>query len=101
MTAPKGPPAPLTTFSVASRMASCMKSFSLCIFVPHRRFRLHSPGGCPNFRRITQAFVSSRVVPPEGVRPAVVIVDEGLIQDVREPGAVPRTALLRQFGDQV
>ncbi len=50
---------------------------------------------------MTQAFVSSRVVTPEGVRPAAVIVDEGRIQDVREPGAVPRTALLHQFGDRV
>ncbi len=50
---------------------------------------------------MTQAFLSSRVVTPEGVRPAAVIVDEGRIQDVREPGAVPRTAQLHQFGDRV
>jgi allantoinase len=50
---------------------------------------------------MTQAFISSRVVTPEGVRPAAVIVDEGRIQDVREPGAVPETAQLRQFGDRV
>ncbi len=50
---------------------------------------------------MTQAFVSSRVVTPQGVRPAAVIVDEGRIQDVREPGDVPRKALLHQFGDQV
>jgi allantoinase len=50
---------------------------------------------------MTQAFLSSRVVTPEGVRPAAVIVDQGRIQDVREPGAVPRTAQLHQLGDRV
>jgi allantoinase len=54
---------------------------------------------------MTQAFVSSRVVTPDGVRPAAVIVDEGRIQDVRDhlrdPGAVPRNAHLHQFGDRV
>jgi allantoinase len=52
-------------------------------------------------RSMTQAFVSSRVVTPEGVRPAAVIVDQGRIQDVRDPGAVPRTTELHQFGDRV
>src|SRR6202789_4427782 len=100
-TAPKGPPSPLRTFSVASRMARCMKSFSLCMFVPRRRFSLHSPQGCPNIRSMTQAFVSSRVVTPEGVRPAAVIVEEGRIEAVREPGDVRPAALLHSFGDLV
>jgi allantoinase len=50
---------------------------------------------------MTQAFLSSRVVTPEGVRPAAVIVDQGRIQDVREPGTIPGTAQLHQFGDRV
>ena len=50
---------------------------------------------------MTQAFVSSRVVTPEGVRPAAVIVEQGRIQAVREPGDVPRVALLHSFGDLV
>ena len=50
---------------------------------------------------MTQAFLSSRVVTPEGVRPAAVIVDDGRIQDVRDPAAVPRAARLHQFGDRV
>jgi allantoinase len=50
---------------------------------------------------MTQAFVSSRVVTPEGVRPAAVIVEQGQIQAVREPGDVPHAALLRSFGDLV
>jgi allantoinase len=48
---------------------------------------------------MTQAFVSSRVVTPEGVRPAAVIVEQGRIQAVREAGDVPRDALLHSFGD--
>jgi allantoinase len=50
---------------------------------------------------MTQAFVSSRVVTPEGVRPAAVIVEQGRIQAVREPGDVPHAALLHSFGDLV
>jgi len=50
---------------------------------------------------MTQAFVSSRVVTPEGVRPAAVIVEEGRIEAVREPGDVPRAVALRSFGDLV
>ena len=50
---------------------------------------------------MTQAFVSSRVVTPEGVRPAAVIVEEGRIEAVREPGDVPHAALLHAFGDLV
>jgi allantoinase len=50
---------------------------------------------------MTQAFVSSRVVTPEGVRPAAVIVEQGRIQAVREPGDVPQEALLHSFGDRV
>jgi allantoinase len=48
---------------------------------------------------MTQAFVSNRVVTPEGVRPAAVIVEQGRIQAVREPGDVPHAALLHPFGD--
>ena len=50
---------------------------------------------------MTQAFVSSRVVTPEGVRAAAVIVEHGRIQAVREPGDVPDGALLHSFGDLV
>jgi allantoinase len=50
---------------------------------------------------MTQAFVSSRVVTPEGVRPAAVIVEQGRIVSVREPADVPADALLHQFGELV
>jgi allantoinase len=50
---------------------------------------------------MTQAFVSSRVVTPEGVRPAAVMVEQGRIQSVRAPADVPRAAELHQFGDLV
>jgi allantoinase len=50
---------------------------------------------------MTQAFVSSRVVTPEGVRPAAVIVERGRIHAVREPEDVPSAALLHSFGDLV
>jgi allantoinase len=50
---------------------------------------------------MTQAFVSSRVVTPEGMRPAAVIVEHGRIQSVSAPGDVPRNAQLHPFGDLV
>jgi allantoinase len=50
---------------------------------------------------MTQAFVSSRVVTPEGVRPAAVIVEQGRIQSVREPRDVPRAAVVHPFEDHV
>lgn len=48
---------------------------------------------------MTQAFVSNRVVTPEGVRPAAVIEEHGRIQSVRDPGDVPHDALLHSFGE--
>jgi allantoinase len=50
---------------------------------------------------MTQAFVSSRVVTPEGVRPAAVIVEQGRIQAVCAPGDTPRTSQLHDFGDLI
>jgi allantoinase len=50
---------------------------------------------------MTQAFVSSRVVTPEGVRPAAVIVDKGRIEQVCDPAAVPHSARLHEWGDLV
>jgi allantoinase len=50
---------------------------------------------------MTQAFLSSRVVTPEGVRPAAVIVEEGRIQSVRSIADTPRAAQLHRFGDLV
>jgi allantoinase len=50
---------------------------------------------------MAQAFVSSRVVTPEGVRPAAVIVEQGRIQAVREVEDLPRQALVHQFSDLV
>jgi allantoinase len=50
---------------------------------------------------MTQAFVSTRVVTPDGVRPAAVVVEEGRIHALREPGDAPPGALLHQYGDLV
>ena len=50
---------------------------------------------------MTQAFVSSRVVTPDGVRPAAVIVEQGRIVKVAEPHDVNHAATLHTFGDLV
>ena len=62
---------------------------------------LRSPQGCTNIRSMTQAFLSSRVVTPEGVRAAAVMVEKGRIQAVHEPGDVPRNAVVHAFDDLV
>ena len=50
---------------------------------------------------MTQAFVSSRVVTPEGVRPAAVIVEHGRIREVCAPGDAPGTIQLHDFGNLI
>jgi allantoinase len=50
---------------------------------------------------MTQAFISSRVVTPEGIRPAAVVVEQGRIVAIREPADTPQGALQHQFGDLV
>jgi allantoinase len=50
---------------------------------------------------MTQAFVSNRVVTPDGVQPAAVVVEEGRIQSVRSIADTPRTAQVHSYGDLV
>jgi allantoinase len=50
---------------------------------------------------MTQAFLSTRVVTPAGVRPAAVIVEQGRILAVREPASVSPDAATHDFGDLV
>jgi allantoinase len=46
-----------------------------------------------------RAFISRRVVTPEGVRAAAVVVEDGLIRDVVAPERVPQLAEALDFGD--
>jgi allantoinase len=50
---------------------------------------------------MTQAFVSSRVVTPEGVRPAAVIVERDAFRRCASPETCRVRALLHAFGDLV
>ena len=50
---------------------------------------------------MTQAFVSSRVVTPDGVRPAAVMVEDGRILALRAPSDAALTDLVHDFGDRV
>jgi len=47
----------------------------------------------------SRAFVSNRVVTPEGVRPAALLVEGETIQEVVPPGRVPSGAETRDFGE--
>ncbi len=48
---------------------------------------------------MAQAFVSTRVVTPEGIRAAAVLEDEGGIRGLCEPGEVPTGYTLHDFDD--
>jgi allantoinase len=48
---------------------------------------------------MAQAFTSRRVVTPEGVRAAAVLVDEGTIAGVCVPGEIPDGYAVRDFGE--
>jgi allantoinase len=50
---------------------------------------------------MTQVFISSRVVTPEGMRPAAIVVEQGHIVSVCAPEDAPREALRHEFGDLV
>jgi len=50
---------------------------------------------------MTQVFTSSRVVTPEGVRPAAIVVEQGRILSVCPPADAPREAVWHEFGDLV
>jgi allantoinase len=46
-----------------------------------------------------QAFVSRRVVTPEGIRPAAIIVESGKIRELAAPAGIPNGAELHDFGN--
>jgi allantoinase len=50
---------------------------------------------------MTQVFTSSRVVTPEGVRPAAIVVEQGRILSVCPPAEAPGEAEWHEFGDLV
>ena len=50
---------------------------------------------------MTQVFTSSRVVTPEGLRPAAIVVEQGRILAVSAPAEAPRRARTHDFGDLV
>ena len=47
---------------------------------------------------MTQVFTSSRVVTPEGVRPAAIVVEQGRILSLCAPADAPREAVWHEFG---
>ena len=50
---------------------------------------------------MVQVFVSSRVVTPQGIKPAAVVVNDGRIVSVVEPKDAPLDAVVRDFDDLV
>lgn len=50
---------------------------------------------------MAQAFRSTRVVTPQGLKPATLVVDSEQIAELRDWNAVPEDCALRDFGDLV
>src|ERR1700733_5971152 len=57
--------------------------------------------GATEAGKSTLAFRSTRVVTPEGLRPAAVLVKAGKIVQVTDWGSVPASAQLRDYGNYV
>lgn len=101
MTAPKGPPLPEVTFSTASAMAFSMKVGLPCIQV----VILVRP--CATLSReesrdneiMAYAFVSNRVVTPQGTRPAALLIEDGRIRAVCKVAELPADVMLTDCGN--
>ena len=50
---------------------------------------------------MVQVFVSGRVVTPQGIKPAAVVVNNGRIVSIVEPKDAPLDAVVRDFDDLV
>jgi allantoinase len=98
ITAPNGPPRPLRTFSVASAMAR-RKNAGFAV-VGLANLPCPSLNGESNVS-MSQAFRSTRVLTPEGLEPATVVVEGERIAAVRGWVEVPSGAELHDCGDFV
>lgn len=97
ITAPKGPPLPETTFSVANAMARLRNS-------GFGRLDIKSCLSCWGFAKVkhsmAQAFRSTRVATAEGLAPATIVVERGCIVAMRAWDAASAEAE-RDFGNLV
>ena len=95
--APKGPPRPARTFSVASAIACRTYSSELLANPPQ-----YSNGSqCDNTHipNTKQAIRSRRLVLPDGVRPGCIVFDEGRIVALETFAAPPPDAALLDYSD--
>src|SRR5215469_2675920 len=95
MTAPNGPPRPLTTFSVASAIACCINSgrpslIGLSLFVPSKRGIISI---------MVHGLRSRHVVTPEGERDAVVLIEGEHIVAVKSASEVSGETHVEDLGE--
>jgi allantoinase len=87
---------PSSTFFVLNYRLGELKNYSYkATLLPQSR----SPCRDPPFTMSLRAFLSDRVVTPEEVRPAALLVEGDRIRDVVAPDRVPAQAEVRDFGD--
>ena len=48
---------------------------------------------------MAHAFLSNRVVTPQGTRPAALLTDDGIIEAICRPSEIPSDAILHDYGN--
>src|SRR5947209_2195355 len=94
MTAPNGPPRPDVTLSVAKSMACCMKTGfpgMSCVSLKALKSRI--------IKIMAQAFLSKRIVTPQGIESGALLVDADKIVAVCRESEVPRDAEVHDCGE--
>src|SRR5271154_5149086 len=98
MTAPKGPPRPDVTFSVASAIAFSIKTGLPCIRLGILIARFTRRESRDN-QIMAHAFLSNRVVTPQGTHPAALLVEDGKIRAICRASEPSADTVLHDCGD--
>src|ERR1700733_4768601 len=97
ITAPNGPPPPDVTFSVASAIAFSIKTGLPCIRLGILIARFTRRESRDN-QIMAHAFLSNRVVTPQGTQPAALLVEDGKIRAICRASELPADTVLRNCG---
>src|ERR1700677_4025353 len=98
ITAPNGPPPPDVTFSVANAIAFSIKAGLPCIRIGILIARFTRRESRDN-QIMAHAFLSNRVLLPQGTQPAALLIDEGKIRGICHASALPADTVLHDCGN--
>src|SRR5271154_5602042 len=98
MTAPNGPPRPDVTFSVASAIAFSIKIGLPCIRLGILIARVARQESRNN-QIMAHAFLSKRIVTPQGTQPGALLMEDGKIRPICRPSEIPADAVAHDCGN--